>query len=241
MTHWKGAWFLAKHEIRRSGWCHLLSLAFIGYVLLFTSPSLANELSGDSDRYSSWLIDFLYMSMLPVLGFIMSRSSMGYWRTDTYSQKLAAWRTMPIHPRQIILGRILQVGVTLAATHLLFFAAQYAWISTVGPDPGIGEFILHGLFWLCYSMIMSTFYIAWETGHSGKIYFIFCCVIVAVMLVLVGSLGLMGIGSVSMMSMHLIERGLVFILPLMLAAAIFAVVVGTRIMTTRLQSRNYLN
>jgi hypothetical protein len=241
MGNWKGAWFLAKHEMKKCGWYHLFTLGFVGYLLLFTTPAIAQQLSGEGDRYSNWMVDFLYLSLLPVLGFMMNRSAMGYWRTDTHSRKLATWRTMPIPPKQIVMGRLLQVATTLLVTQLVFFTAQYVWLSLSGPVPAIGEFIVYGLFWFCYSIIVAVFYISWEMGHSGKVYFIFCCVIVVVILAIVSLMAILKIGQVAITTLQLSTNGLLFLPALLLVIMLAALRIGIIRMTARLQARNYMN
>lgn len=241
MSNWKGAWFLAKHEMKRDRWRTLFSIGFVAYLLLFTAPLYNQRIEGEDSPWIGWATDFIFMSLLPLLGFVFNKTMMSYLKLDSYSRKLAQWRTLPISPKQIAVGRLIQMTITLFALQLLFFTLQYVIIRMTGTELAGAHFAVYALCWFCYSLVIAVIYAYWETGHSGKMYFLYSCVYLAVLLGLSIGLTLLQAGNIVMTTLRLIENGEWWIVFPSAAVGALALFVGANRIEKRLTERNYMN
>lgn len=96
MSTWRGAWFLAVEEFRKIRWKHLVTIIFIGYLLLFLIPMFADAWNGEEEYGAYWATDFIALSLLPFLGLMSSQPLGMHWKSNTTTKKLESWRTMPI-------------------------------------------------------------------------------------------------------------------------------------------------
>ncbi|OMF32254.1 hypothetical protein BK133_14625 [Paenibacillus sp. FSL H8-0548] len=239
MGLWKGAWYLAKHELVKDRWKSLFTLVMIGYVLLFTVPLINDVVQGEEGGMATWAADFIYLTILPCLGFVMNQTMMRYWKEDTYTKKLGQWRTLPISSKQIALGRIIQLTIVLFLSQLVFFTLQFLFVRGMGADIDAGSFILYGLFWFGYSLTMAIAYVYWEVGHSGKTYFLFNFIYIIVLLVISLCLTLFKIGNVVVTTLNEIESGNWWITLAVIAVSAVAFWVGVNRIGNRLENRTY--
>lgn len=236
---WKGAWYLAKHELAKDRWKSLYTLAFVGYLLLFTVPLLNDVVDGEDKNMISWATDFIYLTILPCLGFIINQTMMRSWKENSYTRKMAQWRTLPISSRQIALGRIIQLAVVLFCAQLLFFILQFLLVRNMGADLSVGHFALYALFWYGYSLTMAIGYVYWEVGHSGKIYFFFNLAYIVVLLAISASLAIFKVGNIVVTSFEAIENGFWWISLAAIAVSAVAIFIGVNRIEKRLESRTY--
>ncbi|WP_169087965.1 hypothetical protein [Paenibacillus sp. PL91] len=239
MELWKGAWYLAKHELARDRWKSLFSILFIGYLLLFTVPLLNDVIDGDKERALYWAADFIYLTLMPCMGFILNQTMMRYWKDNSYTKKLAYWRTLPISSKQIALGRIMQLAIVLFATQFLFFIAQFILVRNMGADISTLHFALYGLFWFGYSLTMAIAYVYWEVGHSGKIYFLFNMAYIFVLLVFSLGLTVLMHGNIVVVSLQAITNGHWWIALATIAISVAAIFIGVNRIENRLEKRSY--
>lgn len=174
MGDWRGAWYLAKHEIRRNFWGNALVLIIIGYLLMFLVPMTSETVKDGFSGNMNWTLDFLMIALLPCLGLISGQMMTAYWKQDLFTKKIIYWRTMPISLRQIALGKLIQMAMMLLATHTVFFILYFAGLRMLEVDIPITGSILNALFWFSYSLVCSTLYIYLEVSYSGKMYTVFC-------------------------------------------------------------------
>lgn len=173
MSMWQGACHILIYELRKTRWGFLGSLflalymAIIGGMLFRLDETLVV-----AAEY--WAIDFVFLTTLPCLGFVLSHTNMFYWRNDTFSGKLAEWRILPIPLPQLIWGRLMQIVVILLPMQIIFFLIQYLLVDGMKETISPGAYILFGLFWFLYSLGMAATYAIWEYGYSGKTYMIVC-------------------------------------------------------------------
>ncbi|MGO4539521.1 hypothetical protein [Paenibacillus sp. 2TAB19] len=241
MSKWKGAWFLAKQELVRDRWRSIIMVALIGYILLFTLPVFIDSLTESEEDSMSWLTDFIYLSLLPCLGFVLNNTMMNYFKKDTYSKKLAYLRTLPITPQQIALGRLIQLTIVLFAAQLIYFVAQYVIIhfaSSVVID--FGDFALYALFWFGYSLTIATSYVYWEMGYSGKIYMVVCTLVAILFLGIAITITWLGQGNIVIGILEAIEEGKWWIALITPAISAITIPLGYRVLSNRIAKRNYI-
>ncbi|WP_029192686.1 hypothetical protein [Paenibacillus harenae] len=239
MSLWKGAWYLAKHELVKDRWKFLITLALVLYILLFSMPFFMDSLEGEQTGGITWASDFIYLSLLPCLGFVLNKTMAGYWKSDLYTKKLAQWRTMPISSKQIALGRLIQLTIVMIVGQLIFFSLQFLILSLDGADPSAGSFILYALFWFFYSLSIATAYVYWEVGHTGKMYFLISFVFIFIFLIISVGMALLDNGNIVVGSLHAIENGNWWIVLAALAVCAGALVIGMNRMEKRLDKRSY--
>lgn len=239
MNDWKAAWFLAKHELVKDRWKSLFSLVFIAYILLFSVPSFEQSLRGDRDVMTSWATDFIYILILPLLGFVMNQSMFNYWKYNSYTKKMAQWRTMPISAKQIAIGRLIQMTIILFTAQLIFFSSQYILVSAMGSKILLLDFGLYALLWFGYSLMVAVSYIYWEIGYSGKMYFMVSMLYCAVILILTIGLGALKFGNLVFNSLEYIQQGHWWISIVGLVIGIAALLVGVKQLEKRLDKRSY--
>ncbi len=236
---WKGAWYLAKHELAKDRWKSLFTLFFIGYLLLFTVSLINDGFEGENGSFGNWSLDFIYLSILPVLGFVVNKTMMRSWKENSYTRKIAQWRTLPISSKQIALGRIIQFTIVLFAAQLVFFLLQFLIAREMGVDISTGNFVLYGISWFGYSLTMGIGYVYWETGHSGKTYFFFNIIYLVLLLVISISLSLLDIGNIVAGSLHAIENGSWWLPIVTVTASVITAILGVKRIENRLDKRTY--
>lgn len=214
-------------------------VAFIGYILLFSIPLFLDSMAESETDSLSWLTDFIYLSLMPCLGFVLNNTMMNYYKKDSFSRKLAYLRTLPITPQQIALGRLIQLTIVLFAAQFLFFAAQYVILYFSSVDIKLGDFALYALFWFGYSLTIATAYVYWEMGHSGKIYLVVCIVISILFLGIAAAISWLGAGNIVIGTLEEIEEGKWWIALITPAICALSLSFGYRLLTNRIQKRNY--
>jgi len=175
MGLWQGAWRLARFEIGTARGSILVTAILFVYMSVLGMVFMDDLFRGDLSRGARWAPDFIYLSILPNMGFLMNRAVLQYWRDDPYSRKLAVWRTMPISLKQIVLGRIMVMGLVAVPIALLFFGLQYGLSGPARESLSLLEYMNFALFWLAYALFSGIALIYCELGFSGRTYFIICC------------------------------------------------------------------
>jgi len=241
LSVWQGAWYIAKSELRSDRWKILITFGFVLYVLLFSIPLFMGEFEEQARSMSSWAADFLYLTLLPCLGFVFNRTMFSYLKNDYYSKKLASWRILPITTRQMALGRLQYLTLIMTASLLIFFTTQYIFISLNGFSINLIDYALYGLLWYCYSLTIATAYVYWEIGHTGKRYFWVNAIYLVFYLVFTVCLTFINSGSIVTQSFHTIENGNWWIVIVALVVLVIALMAGMRQIERRLDKRNYTN
>ncbi|GGG16293.1 hypothetical protein [Paenibacillus abyssi] len=239
MTTWQGAWQIVKHEIRRDKLGLLFSLMFFTYVAVILIPIFNERLESEA-MGQNWLLDFMYLSLLPNLGFVMNRTMFRYWRDDPFTKKIAAWRTMPISPAHIAAARFILLSIVLIAGWLYFFSLEYIFISAFHEKLSFLQYIGFAAFWLGYALIFACQYVYLELGFSGKFYVSACFVYFALFGLLTYLINLSGDGAVFGV-IKAVQNGQWWISALSLAVAVVALLFTNLMLRKRLAKRNLLN
>lgn len=229
MDIWQAAVRLFRHEVGRSWGGLLTTILFFVYFSLVMSPVLRDLIrDNDGGGSSSWIGDFLYVTLMPCLGFMMSRGMMKYWQNDPYTRKLAYWRTLPISLTSIVLARLLQQAVVLLIVAFFFFGVQYAFVKELRGMLNIGEYMLFILIWLGYSLAIGSSYIYFEQTVSGRQYLIVCIAYLVLYVIVVLGLRLSGV-ALLMETLQAAERHTIW-LPAGMAIVGIAVMIASGIM-----------
>jgi hypothetical protein len=175
MSTWRGAWQLAQFEFKTSRGGMVMTAILFTYMAVVGMPFLDDLFGRELSRDVTWAPDFIYLAILPNMGFLLNRTMLHFWRDDPYSRKLAVWRALPISLRHIVLGRLVLMGLVAVPIALLFFGLQYGLSSSARELLDPLAYLNFSLFWLAYSLMTGTMYVYCELGFSGKNYFIICC------------------------------------------------------------------
>jgi hypothetical protein len=174
MNEWQGAWHLAKNEWRKERAGMIFTAFFIAYMLLMTNMFYLDAANEQADMSTSWQVDFVQLAILPMLGFPASRTMFRAWRDNCYTRKMIQWRTLPISTRQLVTGRLIQLGGLLAIGSFIYFAILYGITEPLREQIGIGSYFGYFIIWFSYSVAIASTYVFWEQGFSGKIYMLVC-------------------------------------------------------------------
>ncbi len=239
MSDWRGAWYLARCDLKKNKWGLLILAALLLYLMLFLLPMHKEIVTGERIGIATWALDYIYMTLLPCLG-LMSRQLMRfYWKTDPYTKKLASLRIMPISLKQIAMGRLIQLMVMLLPAQAIFYILYYYGIRMMEIETSLSSYLLHTFLWLGYSMIYSIAVIYLETGYSGKKYSIIYCLLMFVLLVFTVTYAITTGESIVIQLMQAIDKGYWWISAVGIAAGIAALPIGCRAITKRLERRQY--
>ncbi|XEC94098.1 hypothetical protein AB6A23_22605 [Paenibacillus tarimensis] len=238
MTKWQGAWHIVKTEMRRERFGLLLSFLFITYLSFILLPLFNEALQGDYPKSSRWLLDFMYISLLPNFGYVMNRTMFKVWRDDPVSKRIAIWRTMPIKNAHIALSRLVGMHIVLVGGWLYFFAVHYVLAFRYHME--LGTFVGIAVFWLGYSAVMASSYIYWEMGYSGKTFTILCTCyfpIYGLVVYLIFTFDRSAVFGI----MEAVKAGMWWVPALSLLAAGCAAVISYTAICKRLAMRNLMN
>ena len=238
MSTWRAAWRIASYEIR-TGWAGLLiTMIMFTYVAVVTIPLLDDLLAGKLPGSYGWIPDYLYLTVLPNMGFLLNPSVLHYWRDDPYTKKLAAWRSLPISDAQIASGRLLQMILNTLPVWVFLFALQYGLLYREA-GLGAGEYVNYALFWLGYSVLFAVMYVCLEQSLPGRAYFLACMCYVPLYLLLTLILHYSGITIVLRIA-EAAEQGNWLPTGIMLALAAAAVWAGKAALQRLIGRRNIL-
>ena len=167
----RDAWFLTKSEYGGLRYKNLFTMIMIAYITLMSIP-LTRSINavGEETSLAYFFIDFYFLTMVPILGFIFNKKSFNYHRDDSYTVNLAHMRTMPISFEVMIISRIFQLILPLLVNGTIFFTAQYLFAERLFDGMSVPQYISYAAIWLGYSVLYSAVYIYVELTRSGKTY-----------------------------------------------------------------------
>ncbi|WP_308638057.1 hypothetical protein [Paenibacillus silvisoli] len=174
MSSWQGAWRLLRFEAGRSWFGLLITILMFTYMCIMMMPLFENLLEHGRGGGYSWACNFVYLSILPTMGFLMNRSVMRYWSCDAHTRKIAYLRTMPIGWRTIVMARMLQHVIVLTIVGLYFFSLQYLVLSELRELLEPGEYIVFALIWYGYALFVGATYVYFEQTTNGWTYLAVC-------------------------------------------------------------------
>lgn len=146
----------------------LFSIIFMGYMAALTGMITEDALSGSGGRLIS---DFLLITMIPMLGFTLSRRTMKYLSEDSYTRMLAYMRSLPVPSAVILCKRKLSAMFSFGLNGVLFFSLMYTISDNIRSQLTGASYVAFALTWIGYGLMMTGFYIFVEFLVSGKAYF----------------------------------------------------------------------
>ncbi|SFE02472.1 hypothetical protein SAMN05216378_2013 [Paenibacillus catalpae] len=231
----QGAWHIAKHELSRD-WIGIVFTVIFCLYLAFITIAVYN----DEEGIMSWLLDMIFLVSFPSLAFVMNKTTMRFWREDTYTGKLAEWRTLPIPLSHLVIGRLLQLVMVLTLVLTIFFTTQYIMVERLNEQISIGAYILFALFWYFYALSMAVAHVYFEIGHTGKAYALFCYINVAVFVLISVAIGIAKAGLVQGLLDEL-QKGHWWYTAVAFAVCAITLYSGYTIIKRRLKQRHYTN
>ncbi|WP_127495359.1 hypothetical protein [Paenibacillus glycanilyticus] len=229
----QGAWHIAKHELTRDWVGILFTFLFSLYLALITIA-----VYNDTERIMSWVLDMIFIVTFPSLAFVMNKTTMRFWREDTFTGKLAEWRTLPIPLSHLVIGRMLQLVMVLALVLTLFFTTQYILVDRLHDHLSVGAYLLFALFWYFYALSMAVLYVYFEIGHTGKAYAMFCYISVVIYAAICAVLGFFNAGIVLGL-LDGLEKGQWWYTAAAFLVCVITMYLGYMIIKKRLKSRHY--
>jgi hypothetical protein len=179
--------FLAGHELKRYPLPAVLSGLFFAIMGLMTGGMHLGY--GESQEAISKAVrvvqstsnDWIILCIVSSLGFVYTKDYFSYYRTDTFSRRLAFYRKLPIGGREIVAARYLVLGASLIAMSVCYYTPLYALLraeSVLTPGEGAGVFLT----WFSCSILAGSIYIYLELGYTGKQYLKMSFVLILVFL-----------------------------------------------------------
>ena len=167
----RDSWFMVRSEFSGDKikllFTFLFSILLISYFGFFIGLLLNDSLG---EHEGSPIIDFMLLSMIPILGFTYSRRSFKYWSEDPYTKMLAYLHSLPI-PTVVILGkRKIQSLLSFSFNGIVFFSLLYLLGKNLRLEITPLPYIVFALTWVGYGLIVTGMYIFIEFLFSGKVY-----------------------------------------------------------------------
>lgn len=239
MAGWRAVAALTRFELMREWLGIVMTLLFAVYGGVMCGMFLNDLYSEDEiPRTMYAFVDWMYLFTTPALGLLFNRAAWTIHREDSYTKRIAYWRSMPIPLGVILKARFVQGAVLLAVASSIFFLLQYGMASSLREHVAFGQWLANGFLWLCYAAAANALLIWMEMGFSGKMYMICYCGFAALTLIVPILL--------NMADFHLFERTIeavlsgqsYWMLPA-LAAAIAAVIAGYKVILGVMKRRTY--
>lgn len=218
----------------------LITCIFGMYVGIAVSISLEVIITHkDFHVAQNWVVDWMYVVIIPILGCCMNRTNLGIWRDDAYSKRMARLRTMPIPLTSILKARMLQSFALLFGAGGLFFLTQYLVSPVLRLAASPLEWIGFSVLWLFYGMIANALLIYFEIGYSGKVYVMFMLIVMGAYMLIIPVLTWQGIYLFHETFNYVVTKGNwgAVIFPAGLAVA-GALVIGFRMVKRRVSTRS---
>lgn len=242
------AFWLAKKELKY----HLLPIVFTVLVTVFIGvftgflleESVRALFNAEATSYNRFLLDMMFIGLTPAFASIFMSGPYLSFQTikdDTYSKRMALFRSLPIPVSVLSLSRTIVMLITL----LIMSSAFYITISIVLSEHFfelfiVKEFIIFLIIWFGYALALGGLNPFIEYGTNGKVLHTVPFVFIAIFIITV------------LIFYNLVEQGIVetmlFLVkdvgwPLALISFIVGCIgcfVWNKLLTIRLERRDYL-
>lgn len=222
-------------EFKGVRWMGIFAILMIAYFSLI-SLAVSNEIfTGDQVKKLPVVTDFLYLMILPMLGFFYTKKSMKYLREDSYTKDMARMRCMPIPFQVIMISRMMQLVIVMIVNCSIFFGVQYGFSKEIQNSFSLSHFISFALVWTGYGLIVSAVYIYMELSYSGKMYMTLTMIFIFVFLG--GLTVLMWMSDFSLLRYSIEITGQ---WPVALPIAVMLLAMGSLLLSTKLVKRRLM-
>ncbi|MCL6603327.1 MAG: hypothetical protein K6T94_10665 [Paenibacillus sp.] len=172
MKTMRDSWFMIRRELSGDKvslvLTFLFSILFLSYLGFFTGI-LVNESLGEQERNP--FVDFILLTILPILGFTYSRRSFKYLSEDSYTKMLIYLQSLPIPAEVILCKRKIQSLLSYTSNGIVYFGLMYLVYENLRIEISPLPYIVFALTWIGYGFIITGIYIFIEFLFSGKMYF----------------------------------------------------------------------
>lgn len=162
MDQWKEAFWLSRHELKRSVPTYFLLFICLTFLLLFIVPTI-----GDYLENSTFGIDVFFILTFTTIvhwcrpkAFRNQESNSGL----TVSRHLIMLNQLPIKKDTIIKHRLLSYIVISVPFHVIFLTLLYVLTPALRDSLPIGAYFAFSLFWICLSIYFGCTEPASEAG-----------------------------------------------------------------------------
>ncbi|RKN61400.1 hypothetical protein [Paenibacillus ginsengarvi] len=238
---WNNAWFITKHELKRSNWGKLASVIlylYFGVFSAFIVGAMYAEASGGMRSGISIPADIVFLTAMCCIGFSMTADYVSFYKTDIFTRKLQYMRQLPIGPSELVTARYLQIAITTVAQSLLFFIPFY-FISDMGYLLTPAQFVAFALIWIFFGICVCLAFTYMELGLSGKVYFLFNMIVVFILVAAASTAGYFGISLVDLT----VRGAATFGVWMSLAGLVIAILSGCvwfRLTERKIRSRSFI-
>lgn len=129
----------------------------------------------EQKEYLNPVMDFLLLTLLPLMGILFSKRSFSYIKQDSYTVMLFYYRTLPIPIVTVIKNRILYMVVAFFFNGVFLFTT--IWLLLDLDMTGL-QYTALILSWLGYATAINGIFIFWELTTSGWAYMWFSVLLV---------------------------------------------------------------
>lgn len=162
---------LIREEVSRKSLSYAataVAVVFFGFVIVPGFSSAVIPLS-ESARSGGFFVDLYFLAIIPILSInTVSLSYMFIYR-DPFRGWLVFLRSLPISPREVVLGRSLVMLPATVIMTALFFAPIFVVSWALMEEFPAGQFLWFGLTWLGYALFAGGINLYLELGIRGKV------------------------------------------------------------------------
>lgn len=173
------AWFMMRADLRGSKLRFLIMVVLtlgINFMLAYSLGLIVESLgtvpfTGSSrPTLDRLMADFMFLSLMPILGFFFSQRSLNYLSEDSYTRMLAYLTKLPVPAAAVMCRRKLEALLAFALNGFLYFGMMYGITDALWDIFSPSAYLAFALTWIGYGMVVNGGYMAIELLFSGKKY-----------------------------------------------------------------------
>jgi len=146
----------------------------------------------DREAFTAIMMDFVVVTFMSMNGFLFSKGyfNNAYWKTDTFTKRLAMLRSLPIPVESLAMSRSIQIAIMSPISTVTFFIVMYAASDWARSMP-LSSYLSYVLVWFAFGNVCSCWFVIEEWSRSGKRYLLSSCFALLVILALIASITLL--------------------------------------------------
>lgn len=167
LKNWKDAWFIFITDVRKDRFFLIWNVIFMAY-LGFMMGGMFHT-SNQAEFMMHPIMDFMMLSLSPMIGLLFTRRSFSYLKEDSYSQMLVYYRSLPIPTEVVMLSRYIQMGAATVFNGVIVYGTMYLLIFN-SSYTSVLAFLVYVLTWVGYALMINALYIHFEFLTKGRTY-----------------------------------------------------------------------